>query len=913
MPIPTHVTSHVQGPTTHRSRCSRGFVQGLLAALVVIVACEDPVPPPPEPASITLNPATVDLTAAGETAQITAVVKDEDGQTLADYPVDWVTSDTLVATVSKTGLVRGEGSGAARITAAAGSVSAVATVRVVIDMEREALVALYEATSGEDWDDKEGWLSDGSLGDWYGVETNADGHVVVLNLRFNGLSGTLPPEIGDLTELRELYLEYNKLSGPVPPEIGDLTELRELYLEYNELSGPVPPEIGALAELRELWLQYNRLSGAIPAELGNLAALEQLRLYNNEFTGSIPAELGNLSSIGRLYMHENELSGEIPPELGDLSRLADLWLGGNDLSGPFPVELTRLANLESLMLVGNPLTGTLPDEIGDMASIGRLLLTNSGLSGLLPAGMTRLQELSELMLGETGLCAPLDDGFQEWLEGVPKRRIPSCEEPDEGSTAYLTQAVQSRAYPVPLVAGEDALLRVFVVAPAAEGDTIPLVRATFYLDGEEQEVVEIEPGSSLIGDTVDESSLEFSANAVISGTLIQPGLEVVVEIDPDSTTDVAQRIPEKGRRAEEVREMPELKFTLIPFLWSQDPDSAILEITDSLSADDELLWDILELLPVAEVDLEIHDPVVTNSNSAFSMLDQTGAIRATEGGTGYFMGTMSGRVTGAAGVAYVPGWSSFSIPDSSVMAHELGHNLSLSHAPCGGAGGPDPSFPQPDGTIGAWGYNFTSGTLVDPSLRDLMTYCDPTWISEFYFTNSLRHRLDVEVEERKTAPAAPATSLLIWGGIDQNGIPHLEPAFVIDAPPALPRQDGVHRLVGTTSDGAELFRLDFDMPVIAGGEGRGSFAFTLPVQAGWADDLARITLSGPDGSFTLDTDSGRPAAILRHRRTGRVRGIFTDLPSGTAQQDVTSGPALGEPGLEVLFSRGIPDAAAWRR
>ena len=245
MPIPTHVTSHVPGPTTRRSRCSRGLVHGLLAALVVIAACEDPVPPPPGPASITLTPTAVELTAAGETARITAEVKDEDGQTLPDYPVDWVTSDTLVATVSKTGLVRAESSGTARITASAGSVSAMATV--IIDMDRGALVALYQATSGQGWRNKELWLSDDPLGNWYGVETNGDGQVVALNLRRNGLSGTLPPEIGDLAELDILDLNVNPLlSGTLPPELAKLSKLRELKVSFASLSGPIPPELGNL-------------------------------------------------------------------------------------------------------------------------------------------------------------------------------------------------------------------------------------------------------------------------------------------------------------------------------------------------------------------------------------------------------------------------------------------------------------------------------------------------------------------------------------------------------------------------------------------------------------------------------------------------------------------------------------------
>ena len=596
--------------------------------------------------------------------------------------------------------------------------------------------------------------------------------------------------------------------------------------------------------------------------------------------------------------------------------MTDLWLGGNDLSGPFPVELTRLANLERLSLVGNPHTGALPDEIGDLTALVQLHLTDSGLSGLLPASMTRLQDLAELMLGGTKLCAPDDDDFTTWLDGVAKRRVPSCEGLGDGSAAYLTQASQSREYPVPLVAGEKALLRVFVVAPAAAGDTIPLVRATFYLDGEVEEVVDIESGSSLIGKEVNEGSLEASANAEVPASVIRPGLEMVVEIDPDSTMDeelgVAQRIPATGRKAVTVRRTPDLELTLIPFLWESDPDSAILDITEDLSPDDELLWQITTLLPVAEMDLEIHDAVWSSSNSAFSLLTQTGAIRRAESGSGYWMGTMSGQVTGAAGVAYVPGWTSFSIPDSAVMAHELGHNLSLSHAPCGGAAGPDPSFPQANGTIGAWGYDFESGELVDPSTRDLMSYCDPTWISEFYFTNSLRHRLALEEEEHPARRVASARSLLIWGGTNPDGVPYLEPAFVIDARPYLPRVGGSYRLSGVSGDGGELFALDFDMPVVADADGRGSFAFTVPVQAGWGDELAGITLSGPNGAFTLDADGDSPAAIVRDPRTGRVRGIFSDLPRGSTEADVLAGRGF-EPGVELFFSRGIPGVAAWRR
>ncbi len=962
MPNPT---SSSDDRTTSTTR--KGFRRLIAVAVTILAAnsaCEDPVPPP-EPTLITFDLTRVTFTSAGETAQITAQVYDQNGQLMEGQAVSWSTNAGAVASVSQTGLVRAEGAGTARITATAGSAVSSATVTVILDPDRLALMAIYNSTDGENWHNADGWLSEAPLGSWFGVETDVEGRVTGLNLRFNDLYGTLPPEIGDLTELRVLHLHYNGLSGTIPPEIGNLTRLRDLqlyqndfsgtippvlgdlteltdldlsyneltgsilpefgalvqlrtlYLEFNSLSGAIPPEIGNLTFLTLLWLQGNELSGSIPPELGNLTRLERLALYDNGLTGSIPGEMGGLTNLVQMHIHNNQLSGDIPDEFGNLVNLTDLWMGGNDFSGPFPVALTRLPRIDRLALVGSGYTGKLPEEIGDMASLSRLLLTDSDLSGLLPLGMTRLQELSELMLGGTGLCAPDDDEFQAWLDGVTKRRVPSCEGPGERSVAYLTQAVQSVEYPVPLVAGEEALLRVFVVAPAAVGDTIPMVRATFFVDGEEAEVVEIQRGTSIIGNQMNEGSLNSSANVRIPASVIQPGLEMVVEIDPDQTVapelGVTQRIPETGRMVVNVRAMPDLELTLIPFLWSENPDSAILDITGDLSTGDPLLRDIRDLLPVAEIDLNIHEPVMTNSNNAFSMLEQTGAIRTAEGGTGYFMGTLTGSVSGALGVAYVPGWTSFAVADSFVMAHELGHNLSLSHAPCGGAGGPDISFPQSDGTIGAWGYNFTSGLLVDPSVRDLMSYCDPTWISDFYFTNSLRHRLVWEATGLSASPAVPTLSLLISGGVGQDGSPYLGPAFVIDAPPSLPRSTGAYRLRGVTANGAELFSLAFEMPVIAGEEDRSSFAFAVPAQADWANDLARITLSGPNGSFTLDADTDRPAAIVRDPRTGRVRGFFTDLPAGVTVADVRGGLVPVEPGLEVLFSRGIPDAAAWRR
>ena len=327
----------------------------------------------------------------------------------------------------------------------------------------------------------------------------------------------------------------------------------------------------------------------------------------------------------------------------------------------------------------------------------------------------------------------------------------------------------------------------------------------------------------------------------------------------------------------------------------------------------ELLELTRVLLPVGDLTVTAHEPVLSSSNDAYDLIAETRAIRVMEGGTGYWMGMMSGEITGAGGLG--GGVASFARPSAFVIAHEFGHNFGLPHAPCGGAGNPDPAYPNADGTTGAWGYDFGGSRLVPPSWFDVMGYCRSTyWVSDYNFTKALHFRLTREsAAAREAATVAPATSLLVWGGVDSVGVPFMEPAFVVDAPATLPEVRGEYRLAGRTREGNELFSLDFAMPEIADGDGSSSFAFVLPVRPGWEDGLASITLSGPGGSVTLDADSDLPMAILRNPQTGHVRGILRHPPAGFLTLAAADAAGSLASGVEVLFSRGIPEMGTGRR
>ncbi|GMP63459.1 hypothetical protein CsSME_00025144 [Camellia sinensis var. sinensis] len=218
------------------------------------------------------------------------------------------------------------------------------------------------------------WVGSDPCGDsWEGIRcTNS--RVTSITLASMGLTGQLSGDIQGLSELRTLDLSYNNgLTGSLPRSIGNLTKLSNLF------SGPIPETIGSLQQLSILSLTSNSFSGPIPPSIGNLSNLYWLDLSVNKLSGTIPVSPGLDMLVNAKHFHcgRNQFSGEIPSQLFNANMsLIHVLFGNNKLSGKIPSTLGLVKTLEILFLSNNQLTGPFPDLTG-LNSLNHVDLSNN--------------------------------------------------------------------------------------------------------------------------------------------------------------------------------------------------------------------------------------------------------------------------------------------------------------------------------------------------------------------------------------------------------------------------------------------------------------------------------------------------------------------------------------------------------
>nr|XP_010906324.2 receptor protein kinase TMK1-like [Elaeis guineensis] len=243
---------------------------------------------------------------------------------------------------------------------------------------------------------------------WDGVRCSG-GRVTDVLVSHRGISGSLPPDIRNLSALVRLEVMINNLSGPLPSLAGlgalttvflannsfssipddffsGLNSLTNVYLDTNPFAAwTIPSSLRAASGLVNFSANGVNLTGTIPDFLGtDFPSFYHLALAGNNLTGSIPSSFA-ASPLNSLWVNNQKgggLSGRIDV-VQNMTNLKQLFLMSNSFSGPIP-DLSRLENLYDLDLRDNQLTGPVPSSLTSLKSLRSVVLTNNLLQGQVP-------------------------------------------------------------------------------------------------------------------------------------------------------------------------------------------------------------------------------------------------------------------------------------------------------------------------------------------------------------------------------------------------------------------------------------------------------------------------------------------------------------------------------------------------
>ncbi|XWS10102.1 hypothetical protein CRYUN_Cryun39dG0046900 [Craigia yunnanensis] len=229
-------------------------------------------------------------------------------------------------------------------------------------------------------------------------------NLIHLDLDNNKFIGYIPTTIGRLRNSQSLSLQGNKLEGSFPTELCNLKSLGFLYLSDNKLAGPIPACLGDLVSLRYLFLGSNKFANSIPSTLTRLTDILQVNLSYNYLRGSLPIDIGKWKVVTSIDFSQNQLSGEILRSIGDLVDLTYLSLSANRFQGSIPESFGSLIGLQVLDLSRNNFSSTIPKSLGKLLYLSYFNVSFNRLQGEIPDEGSFANYSIQSFMGNKALC-----------------------------------------------------------------------------------------------------------------------------------------------------------------------------------------------------------------------------------------------------------------------------------------------------------------------------------------------------------------------------------------------------------------------------------------------------------------------------------------------------------------------------
>ncbi len=481
-----------------------------------------------------------------------------------------------------------------------------------------------------------------------------------------------------------------------------------------------------------------------------------------------------------------------------------------------------------------------------------------------------------------------------------------------------------------LVEGKAALLRVHVLGDRANIAGVT-VKAEAVKGGTVLGAITL-VGPATPPTAENPADLTASFRGVVPEAFVTPGVEVRIQVDP------ADALPETNEDNNALTVTPAVGAGTVMHMTAVP---VVLQGTTGAIPSFEAA--VLRQWPIKQVDRTNRAPftytgtIAANDGNAWSALLQAiAALRQSDGSARYYYGFVRLNYTaGIFGIGYISQPAATG-SDRSVdtYVHELGHNLSRRHAPCGGVAGPDPQYPYAGARLGSYGYDSAAATpalmLKAPGASfDLMSYCDPVWISDY---NYLRAQAYLESNPPGAAIVAgdDVPAMLVTGRVTPQGVV-LSPVQRFMGRVSTLDEAGPLTVLAVTREGRQLTWALPLMEVAEGGEQH--FVATLPdlgvlsrveVQLDGATVAGREALPAAPFDARLQEEAGvltltwnpkaHPWAMVAHvSKAGERTTLGLWLEGGSATLPVEGLPEGGS--FDISLSDGVNSERArlWRR